>query len=232
MTEEIDAIVFDAGGTLFDMRPPREAVFAEVLCANGLDAKRDALTNAIRRADRVLDKEFAGLDGGDDSSFWLKFDQLVLEEIGYHGDQEKISAELSAAFRRIIPDVNSWVDFPETKGILDLLRGRGLRLGVVSNATDLVRRVLENLDLTKHFDFIIVSSEVGVNKPSPRIFRIAAEKAKTSPNRMIYVGDKLSTDVMGASRAGMNAILIDRANVYPDADCLRIKDLNFFRHFL
>ena len=49
---------------------------------------------------------------------------------------------------------------------------------------------------------------------------------------MIYVGDKLSTDVVGASKAGMNAILVDRANVYPDADCLRIKDLNFFRNFL
>ena len=232
MTEEIDAIVFDAGGTLFDMRPSREEIFADVLCANGFDVNQNALAAAIRRANRLLDKEFADLEGGDDSSFWMKFDDLVLDEIGHRDDHSKIATELSAAFQKIVPEVGSWVDFPEAKSVLHLLRGRELKLGVVSNATDLVRRVLDNLDLTRDFDFIIVSSEVGINKPSPRIFQLAAEKARTSPNRMIYVGDKLSTDVVGASKAGMNAILVDRANVYPDADCLRIKDLNFFRNFL
>lgn len=232
MTEEIDAIVFDAGGTLFDMRPSREEIFADVLCANGFDVNQNALAAAIRRANRLLDKEFADLEGGDDSSFWMKFDDLVLDEIGHRDDHSKIATELSAAFQKIVPEVGSWVDFPEAKSVLHLLRGRELKLGVVSNATDLVRRVLDNLDLTRDFDFIIVSSEVGVNKPSSRIFQLAVEKARTSPNRMIYVGDKLSTDVVGASKAGMNAILVDRANVYPDADCLRIKDLNFFRNFL
>lgn len=232
MSEEFDAIVFDVGGTLLDMKPTRAEVFTEVLLENGFEVDPDRLEKAIRRADRILDEEFADLDGADDSGFWKKFDHLVLEEIGFVGDESRIYQSLTEKFEGFMPMVETWVDYPETKGVLEELRKRGFMLGVISNATELVNRVLDNLDLRKNFDFVIVSDEVGVNKPSAEIFKMAADKAKTSPNRMLYIGDKLSTDVKGAVDAGMNAILVDRADTYPDAECIRIRDLDYLRLFL
>jgi putative hydrolase of the HAD superfamily len=232
MTEELDAIVFDVGGTLLDMKPTRAEVFARVLLANGFRIDSTIVAKAIRKADRILDEEFAELEGADNSAFWRRFDRLVLEEIGFVGDLDVMHHALIDEFNGFISNVETWVDYPETRSVLQELRKKGFTLGVISNATSLVKRVLDNLDLTKYFDFVIVSEEVGVNKPSAKIFMMAADKARTSPNRMLFVGDKLSTDVKGAVDAGMNAILVDREDTYPDADCIRIRDLNSLRLFL
>ncbi len=144
---------------------------------------------------------------------------------------KEISKDLSTAFKDIMPDVESWVEYPDVRPALERLRRRDFKLGVVSNATDLLNKVLHNLDLSKYFDFVIISDEVGVRKPSPRIFLMAAEEAGASPSRSIYLGDKPTVDIQGATKAGMNAILVDRANTYPDAKCLRIRDLTYLRHF-
>jgi REG-2-like HAD superfamily hydrolase len=232
MTEELDAIVFDVGGTLLDMVPTRTEVFARVLLSKGFKANPTVLGNTIKKADRALDEEFAKLEGSDDSAFWKRYDRLVLEEIGFVGDLDRMHDMLVDEFNGVLPKVETWVDYPETKGVLQDLRKRGFTLGVVSNATGLVNKVLDNLGLSKDFEFVIVSDEVGVNKPSAKIFLMAAAKAGTSPNRMLFIGDKLSTDVRGAVDAGMNAILVDREDTYPDADCIRIRDLNSLRPFL
>ena len=232
MTEELDAIVFDVGETLLHMKPTRAELFAKVLSSHGFEADQSALEKAIGRTNRALDEEFANLEGGDESGFWKHFDDMVLHQIGFKGDLELIHRALVEEFDRVLPKVGTWVDYPETKEVLHGLRSRGFTLGVISNGSILVNKVLDNLELTKDFDFVIVSHEVGMTKPSRKIFSMAADRAGTSPNRMLYIGDRLSTDVKGAVGAGMNAILIDRADAYPDADCIRIKDLRFLKLFI
>jgi putative hydrolase of the HAD superfamily len=127
--------------------------------------------------------------------------------------------------------VESWTEYPDVRPALERLRRRDFKLGVVSNATDLLNKVFHSLDLAKYFDFVIISDEVGVRKPSPRIFMMAADQAGASPSRSIYLGDKPTVDIQGATRAGMNAILVDRANAFPDARCLRIRDLTYLKRF-
>ncbi len=231
MTEEIDAVMFDAGGTLIEVKPSRPEVFSEALGANGLEADTAAVSLAMARADRELDAEFALLDGKDESPFWRKYDALVAGQLGFKGDLGKLEKDISARFDRIVPDVKSWVAYPDAQPVLEGLRRRDFRLGVVSNATDLARRVLDNLGLSKYFDFMVLSDEGGVRKPSPEMFRIALEASGTRPNRSIYIGDKYAVDVLGASRAGMLAVLLDREGVYPQADCIRARSLDFFRRF-
>ncbi len=227
MTLELDALLFDAGGTLFDMRPSKEEIFAEALSGSGRAVDAKHLARSIAKAERSLDEEFARIEGGDERTYWLKYDRMVLTDIGFDGDFESMSSLLSSRYKEIVEKVESWVDYPETKPVLERLRRTDLRLGMVSNASGLLRKVLDNLDLARYFDFILVSSEVGFRKPDPEIFRMAARRAGTAPNRAVFIGDRLATDVMGATRAGMNAILLDRADAYPDCKCIRKRDLNF-----
>ena len=232
MTEELDLITFDAGGTLFDMQPSRDEVFVRILTERfeGLDGEQ--IVAVLRKADRVFDQEFASQDGKNEDSFWLKYDGFVFGELGLGTDLAGLHKELSSAFDDIIPKVDSWVEYPETTRILEGLRGRDFALGVISNATSLTKRVLDNLGLTRYFDFVVVSEEVGFRKPAAEIFQIAAKRAKASPNRSLHVGDKYSVDVVGARRAGMNAILVDRAGVYDDLDCVSARSLDFFSAFV
>lgn len=232
MTEELDAVLFDAGGTLWDVRPSREEQFVRALRARGLETDPADLAEALRKADRVFDDEFALQDGVNEAPFWERYDGFVLREAGVHADPKTISSDISAAFKEIVNKLDTWTAFPDAAPALRELKERGFVLGLVSNATDLARRVLKNLDMERYFDFVVLSAEVGVRKPRREIFDIALRNARAAPRRTLFVGDKLAVDVKGALGAGMNAILIDRMNVYPDAHVIRIRDLHALRRFL
>ncbi|MGQ9587034.1 MAG: HAD family hydrolase [Thermoplasmata archaeon] len=232
MTEEIDAIMFDVGGTLVDLRPSETTLFARAVAKLGLKVEKNAVEKALRRAWRIFDDDLAKVDGKNEKEFWRRFDGFVLKELGHEGNLDSFVDHLSSEFDRIVYDVDNWFEYPDARPLLEELRKRDFKLGVVSNATDLADRVLENLDLKKYFDVIILSEKVGVRKPSAEIFHMAVKQAKTLPSRSLYVGDKLAVDVKGAKAAGMQAILVDRQNVFPDAHCLRVRDLNEIRRFL
>ena len=232
MTEELDAIMFDAGGVLWDLRPSHQELFDKTLKAHGIETEPDRLSKAIRKAERETDNDFAGLKGADEALFWKDFDAIVLGELGLDNDPEYFSAELSAEFRSVLNKVDSWVAYPDATPALEAARRRDFKLGLISNATELARRVLKNLDMERYFDFIVISEEVGVRKPDPRIFEIALEMANTRPERSLFLGDKPATDAMGATRAGMMAVLVDRNDVFPDSRFMRIRTLDTLRRFL
>ena len=232
MSEEIDALLFDAGGTLFDLRPSKEEVFYKLLTKRGFAVDYDRVLALSVKADRMFDTETANLDGVNDDAFWIKYDNYVLDSLGFTGDRDAFSRDLSTEFQKIIPNVSSWVEYPDAKPLLDDLVDREFRLGIISNATDLVRKVLDNLRFTKYFETIVVSAEVGVRKPDPRIFQIGVDSLKVMPNRAIYIGDRFAIDVQGASKAGLNAILLDRYGTYANANCLRVKSLSSLRRYL
>ncbi len=231
MTEEIDAVIFDAGGTLIEMHPPRQNIISNVLAEHGHKIESTSVAKALVKADRTFDDDFGMCDGKEESWYWMKYDDLLFKELGIDGDGEMLMKAIHGRFHELLPKAESWVAYPDTKPVLKDLKKRDLKLGMVSNATDLLRRVLDSLELTQYFEFIIISEEVGVRKPSKKIFQLAINEAGTSPNRTVYVGDKLAVDVQGAKRAGMNAVLIDRDDAFPDAKCIRARDLNFFRTY-
>ncbi|MCJ7606804.1 MAG: HAD-IA family hydrolase [Thermoplasmata archaeon] len=231
MTEELDAVLFDLGGTLIDTKVPREHVFEEALRSQGVEVERGMLQRAIAEAEHELDGRFAGVDETNEKDYWRELDATVLRKLGLDIDLDLFAADLSSRFGKLISDEENWVPFPETREVLAGLRGRDIKLGLISNATDLARRVMSRLDLEGYFDFVVISEEVGARKPSKEIFDIALKRAGTRPSRALYIGDKLSVDIMGATQAGMSAILVDRNDTYPDAQCLRVRDLNFLRRF-
>jgi putative hydrolase of the HAD superfamily len=91
--------------------------------------------------------------------------------------------------------------------LLDALRDRGLKLGLVSNAFDppwLLHRDLEQLGVAERLDVAVFSSEVGRRKPDPAIFEQALGRLAVEPARALFVGDTLATDVAGAGALGMH----------------------------
>jgi putative hydrolase of the HAD superfamily len=108
-----------------------------------------------------------------------------------------------------------------THALLEALRGRGLKLGLVSNAFDpgwLLHRDLDRMGLAQRLDFAVFSSEVGKRKPHPAIFALALEALGVSPNEAVFVGDRLYEDIRGAAELGMTTVqaLWFRADEHPD----------------
>jgi HAD superfamily hydrolase (TIGR01509 family) len=130
-----------------------------------------------------------------------------------------VLAELDRAFElwTVVP--------PQAAPTLERLRRRGLKLGVVSNADGRVAWKLRQVGLAGYFDAIVDSGIEGVGKPSPEIFRRAMARVGVAPSESAYVGDIYSIDVVGASRAGMHAILFDRTGLYGGFECPRAVEL-------
>jgi HAD superfamily hydrolase (TIGR01509 family) len=108
-----------------------------------------------------------------------------------------------------------------THGLLESLRARGLKLGLVSNAFDpgwLLHCDLEQMGLAERLDVAVFSSEVGLRKPHPAIFERALEALGVRPEDALFVGDRLYEDVRGAGELGMTTVqaLWFRADEHPD----------------
>jgi HAD superfamily hydrolase (TIGR01509 family) len=94
-----------------------------------------------------------------------------------------------------------------THALLESLRERGLKLGLVSNAfdpPDLLHRDLAQLGIAERLDFAVFSSEVGRRKPDPEIFRQALDALEVAPPDALFVGDTLASDIAGAAALGLH----------------------------
>ena len=138
--------------------------------------------------------------------------------------------ELAAAYpslRRAMRPID-----PEAEATLDHL-SRSHRLGLVTNgAPDLQREKLASTALASRFAAIVISGEIGIGKPDPRIFHAALDALGVSAPDAVVVGDSLQRDVAGARRAGLRSVWLDRAgdaaadgSAVPDARIRRLGEL-------
>jgi putative hydrolase of the HAD superfamily len=151
----------------------------------------------------------------------IEYPGLVRELLGHFGievsDQE-LDRYLEAEHTAWEP---SRVLGGTTHALLESLRGRGLKLGLVSNAFDpgpLLHRDLEQLGIAERIDYAVFSSELGKRKPHAEIFERALEALGVGAEEALFVGDRLYEDVRGASEVGMTTVqaLWFRADENPD----------------
>jgi HAD superfamily hydrolase (TIGR01662 family) len=95
---------------------------------------------------------------------------------------------------------------------LEILRERGLRLGMISNTSDdeNVQQLLDWWGLRPYFENVITSAGCGIRKPDERIFRLALDQFNVPPEQTAMVGDTPDADILGANRLGINSIWITR----------------------
>lgn len=122
--------------------------------------------------------------------------------------------------------------FPEVVAVLEQLSQWGVGMSIVSNTTNPVfmkELELERSGLKKYFDFSIYSSGVPFRKPHPSIFQLAASRFQLQPSEVLFVGDSLSADVLGAQQAGMKAAWVNRkqeqTDISPDYELASLEDL-------
>jgi HAD superfamily hydrolase (TIGR01509 family) len=105
---------------------------------------------------------------------------------------------------------NLWCKVPEGLGAaLDAIRDRGVKVAIISNSEGMLERLFTDLGVLKHFDLVVDSGLVGVEKPDPRIFGFAFDRFKVTPDRAIHLGDVYATDILGARAAKCRCALID-----------------------
>jgi putative hydrolase of the HAD superfamily len=198
----LDAVLFDWGDTLMHWSPSDgqlEAGHAAGFAAIGREPTA-GITDRFR--DAYLSRFFA---------------PGLLEEIEYPGEVRALLAEFGVEvdddelMRFLVAEHDVWVPASQladtTHALLETLRERGYKLALVSNAfdpPDLLHRDLVQLGIAERLDVALFSSELGRRKPDPAIFQEALRRLDVAPERALFVGDRLATDVAGASALGMS----------------------------
>lgn len=218
------AIFFDAGNTLLRMN---YAAIAAELGRQGRPVAPETVQRAEWRARVRLDDDLlAGRPPGrstETREVAARYLGYVLEELGVRDPE--VAAAMAAWRARYNPPVGLWdVAEPGARAALALVRRAGLTAAVISNSNGSVRSILAALGLAASLAFVIDSAEVGVEKPDPRIFRLALEQAGVAPVEAAYVGDLYAVDVRGARAAGLAAVLLDPGGCSGSRDCARATD--------
>lgn len=215
----IDTLCLDAGGVLVF---PNWKRISEVLARYGVHGDPDAFAAADPHVKHEIDVIHASAS---DAQRGADYFERVLARAGI---------ELGPATEAALRDLrqyhdkqNLWEIVPEDViPALDRLRALGLRLVVISNANGTLRTAFSRLGLTSHFDVLLDSHEEGIEKPDPRLFHRALERAGSNTATALHVGDMYSVDVLGARAAGLHAVLLDPANLYASRDCTRVRSLD------
>ena len=217
----LETVFLDAGGVLLF---PNWTRVSEALARQGVEVTPDALARAEPYARRQLDDGHVIGGTTDASRGWLFFD-LILENAG---------VELSPATAAALSELqvyhrahNLWEFVPDSvRPALGALRDLGLTLTVVSNANGTLCAHMARVGLDGLVDCVLDSYDERVEKPDPRLFEIALERSGAARETTIHVGDLYNVDVVGARNAGIRAVLVDEADLRPDADCPRIRSLD------
>jgi putative hydrolase of the HAD superfamily len=213
------AVLFDWGDTLMDFKYDEELVDAGSRA--GLEALgRDGLPE-VEAVAAHFREHYVPLFWVPGSLDEIEYPALVRELLGHFGvevSDEELGRFLEAEHAAWAP---SRVLGSTTHALLDALRGRGLRLGLVSNAFDpgwLLHRDIEQLGVAERLDFAVFSSELGKRKPHPAIFERALAELGVAAEETLFVGDRLYEDVRGAGELGMTTAqaLWFRADEHPE----------------
>ena len=201
----IQAVLFDLGGTLVDVRD--FSGWAELARDVSLDLIPEQLSEAFAEVEAEHDRSSFGADpAAAHVEFWRR---VLARASGGPVTTETAFRFAASSDSRRDPPVALYSD---VRRCLDQLRGDHRRLGVVSNSTSeaAVRRILERVGILQYFERVISSGTEGVAKPYPEIFRRALAQLHVAPAEVLYVGDLARTDALAARDAGLHSVWLHR----------------------
>jgi putative hydrolase of the HAD superfamily len=223
----ITAVFFDLYGTLAGFNPSRYHIQSEACADFGIEVTPEGITAGYALADAYMAEQSAvnPLRGRDDEGrdrFFAEYERLVLQ-----GSGVEVSADRALeVWRRVRRVPYEMTRFDDVLPAIHILKSQGLVLGMISNMNRDGAELAEDMGLTPYLDFAVTSMEVGAEKPHPPIFQAALRKAGVEPQQAVHVGDQLTSDVEGATAAGIHPVLLDRDGNHRDFNgCPRIETL-------
>ena len=224
-------MLFDLDGTLRHNHPNGYHTLIEYLDELGYPLPPEVVNAGHRWTHRYwsispeLGEDLAEF-GGEGRAFWARHTQRQLQAlgVGLNGDLPNVAAEISRRFAEHYQPEHHVPD--DVRPALARLRAAGYGVALVSNRTEPLDGLVDELGLAGAFDFTLSAGQAGAYKPDPAIFRAAMQRAGCAPEAGAYVGDNYYADVEGARLAGLRPILIDPLGVFPNPGCAVIGQLS------
>ena len=226
MTKHIIAVFFDLDGTLRHSIPEGGEVSSAYAATLGLRVDHEDRVRAARweylywaSSPDLRDDLLA--HSADTENFWVEYSRRRLIALGASTQQAlelapQVSKHMGAEYKpaSIIPG--------DVRRTLPALKQAGYSMAVISNRDNPFEEILISHGLSEFFPYALAAGEVDSYKPDPGIFEHALKHMHVTARETVYVGDNYYADVVGARRAGLQAVLYDPHLIFPDADCTTI----------
>lgn len=211
MAGMIRAVLLDAVGTLMRPYPTVGGVYSRAAASCGVDCRPGVLQREFRQAYRdLLPRRFHGDTFGTsetrERNWWRAAVKRAFERAGC----TPVPAAVVEACFEAFASGRTWRLYADVPPLLDELKRRGVKLGIVSNFDSRLRGVVGDLGLDRYGFSLTISSETRFAKPSPRIYRAALESLGAAPGETLFVGDRREQDYDGPRRAGLHALWLVR----------------------
>jgi putative hydrolase of the HAD superfamily len=232
VARRFDAVFFDLGHTLVCPHPSFPELFARICAEHDVALTPEQLGDLISEIDReiaALQANGGGFSLSTEGSrrFWLSLYRRSLQGLG-----QPYPEHLPKTLYDRFTDQSSYRVYADVIPVLTALRAGGVRLGAISNWEAWCEELIVQLELAPLFDFALISGVLGIEKPDPRLFRMALERAGVPAERAAHVGDNPEHNCEAARAVGITPVLLDRygrhATAHGPTACIRMTDLTGF----
>ena len=207
--KNIKAIIFDAYGTLFDVNSAAEK------CKEKIGDKWESFANYWR----MTQLEYTWLRSLMErhKDFWQITNDSLDKSMKFFNIENSMKDELLDLYKVLST-------FPEVKNTLIKLKEKNYKLAILSNGTpQLLSDLVKSNDLENMFDDIFSIEEVGIYKPSPKVYDLPVVKYKIQKNEIMFLSAN-TWDISGAGNYGYNPVWVNRNNNILDNLDYKIKN--------
>lgn len=191
---------------------------------------RGAVATGIVQHVEALGEPYVGFRSEKIQAYWHALEErhyhrYLSGELDFAGQRRARAIDFADAYGVTLDDVeadewfdvyferyrDSWMLFPDALPCLDRLEAAGFRTGVITNGDPDFQSVkIARLLLGERFEHVVASGAIGITKPDAGIFHHTCRLYGIAPAEAAYVGDRLLTDAIGAARAGLTGIWLNR----------------------
>ncbi len=218
-------LTFDVNYTILRIQGTPGQQYAKIAKTCGINVHPQALDCNYKVVWKLMKKEYPsyGINQGMSTrEWWAEFVARIFFSAGVvtdHKSVEILSNKLYAHFYT----GDGWMVYPHSHSMLQLMKDKGLQLGVLSNFDERLGRIMKDLNLDGYFDFVLTTVDAKEDKPHPRMFQMALDKARVLPEKAAHVGDDIIDDYWGARRMGITPFLLNRDDKFKQED---LKDVD------
>ncbi len=208
----IQGVIFDLGSTLMYLARESKEIDAESTTALAAYLHANGVPVADNFAEAFFEARRRGWKLSEETNIEHTVGEALADALASLGHSSVDGLIARAVDHFFASGEIHWTPYPGAVETLQALKASGLHVGIISNADDdgIVQRTSTRLGFRTFAEPIISSASLRWRKPDPRIFHHVARGWGLAPERIAMVGDSPRYDIIGAHRAGMRAILIDR----------------------
>ena len=236
---QFKAIIFDLHYTILRLSPSRGVIYQRIFKKHGFNAHPREIKKVFsdiwnRYGDNKISEDSKKHHKEKDiEEWWFDFHFRMLKKLGLKNKDvaRMINRDISNQFYSN-HQIHKMYD--DAKKILPFLKGQGIKLILATNGYKSTKSVIKHFGLNKYFDHILISCDIGISKPNPKLYQFISKRLSLKPKEILCIGDSYPTDIIGARMSGCGAAIIDRKNkeYKKKYDCIYLNNLTQIKNLI